>query len=598
LKKNKKKRMRKPSSHLGQGGVPLNLKLSLCMIVKDEAKNLGDCIHPVKPVVDEIIVVDTGSTDGTQEIARELGAKVFNFPWCDDFSAARNESIRQATGDYIMWLDADDRVDETEVRKIELLKKSFPRKRDEAYDAIVTSHSPIEGTTHFYQMRIFPRVERGLFEGRIHEQVVYNLQRLGVQRIPTEIRIRHSGYVDLKTIQQKSERNLNILRKELETNPENLLLHFYTGRTLAGMGRQMEAVFHMRRITSDERIRRDEKAFYLEASLLLGKYYVELKLYDEALTLFRHLSEEDPENGLVHFSLGEALFQVRDYPGAIEALRRSLLYPIEVSHLPVNIERLHYHQHHTLARCYLETGEGLLAIDVLLKFLGRYPDHSQTLKTLGLLSLEHQRFEGAGEYYERAIQRGEGSDEDYANLGLAYRKLGRFDEAERNWNRALQINPQRIEACINLGHLHHQQKDYPKALERFKEALDIDSNLMDVRLALSGIYFRFHDLENLVRECDALMEELNLPRDITLNGYDELSDLYERIKEVLSDQGRPELSLMAYHTSFMIHPSGDVLDKIISQAGISGGLERSMEKIKDVLGFHQIGPSVSLFEKS
>jgi len=94
------------------------------------------------------------------------------------------------------------------------------------------------------------------------------------------------------------------------------------------------------------------------------------------------------------------------------------------------------------------------------------------------------------------------------------------------------------------------------------------------------------------------MEELNLPRDITLNGYDELSDLYERIGEVLSDQGRPELSLMAYHTSFMIHPSRAVLERIIFLATISGGLERSMEKIKDVLGFHQIDPSVSLFEKS
>ncbi len=568
-------------------------KLSLCMIVRNEAMNLRDCIGPMIPVADEIIVVDTGSTDNTKEIAMELGAKVFDFPWCDDFSAARNESIRQAAGDYIMWLDADDRVDETEVRKIELLKKSFPRKKDEAYDAIVTSQSPIEGKTHFYQMRIFPRVKGGLFEGRVHEQVVYNLQRLGIQRIPMEIRIRHSGYGDFKTIQQKSERNLSILRKELEANPENLLLHFYAGRTLAGMARQVEAVFHMRRITSDERIRRDERAFYLEASLLLGKYYVELKLYDEALTIFRHLSMEDPENGLVHFSLGETLFQVRDYPGAIEALRRSLLYPIEVSHLPVNIERLHYHQHHTLAQCHLETGEGRLAIDVLLKFLDRYPDHSQTLKTLGLLSLKHQRFEEAAEYYERAVQGGEDSDEDYANMGLVFRKLGRFDEAERNWNRALQVNPQRVEALINLGHLHHQQKEYPKALERFKQALDIDSNLPDVRLALSDIYFRFHDLENLVRECDALMKELNLPREITLNGYDELSALYERIGEILSYQGRADLALMAHHVSFMIHPSRANLDRIISMASVSQGLEASMEKVQEALDFHKAGLSLS-----
>src|SRR6185295_13878108 len=84
--------------------------------------NLSECLKSVVDLVDEIIVVDTGSTDRTKDIAREHGAKVFEFPWVDNFAAARNESLRYATGQWVFWLDADDRLDEDNRSK---LKKLF-----------------------------------------------------------------------------------------------------------------------------------------------------------------------------------------------------------------------------------------------------------------------------------------------------------------------------------------------------------------------------------------------------------------------------------------------------------------------------------------
>lgn len=77
------------------------------MIVKDEAEHLPRCLESCAGLFDEIVVVDTGSTDDTKEIAQSFGAKVFDFEWCDDFAAARNESLRHATGEWMMWLDAD-----------------------------------------------------------------------------------------------------------------------------------------------------------------------------------------------------------------------------------------------------------------------------------------------------------------------------------------------------------------------------------------------------------------------------------------------------------------------------------------------------------
>ena len=85
-------------------------EVSLCMIVKNEENYLPNCLNSIKDIVDEIIVVDTGSTDKTVDIAKSFGAKVYYFPWRNNFSEARNESLKYATKDWILILDADDEL--------------------------------------------------------------------------------------------------------------------------------------------------------------------------------------------------------------------------------------------------------------------------------------------------------------------------------------------------------------------------------------------------------------------------------------------------------------------------------------------------------
>ena len=87
-------------------------RLSLCMIVRNNEETIGDCLQSIRPWVDEMIIVDTGSTDRTPQIAADLGAKLFAFPWCDDFSAARNVSLEHATGQWLFWMDSDDTIPE------------------------------------------------------------------------------------------------------------------------------------------------------------------------------------------------------------------------------------------------------------------------------------------------------------------------------------------------------------------------------------------------------------------------------------------------------------------------------------------------------
>ena len=104
--------------------------ISLCMIVKNEEKHIARCLDSVAELVDEIIIVDTGSTDRTVEIASNYTAKVYSHPWTDDFSEARNYSFSKASMDYCMWMDADDILQQTDRDNFLQLKQSLPPKTD------------------------------------------------------------------------------------------------------------------------------------------------------------------------------------------------------------------------------------------------------------------------------------------------------------------------------------------------------------------------------------------------------------------------------------------------------------------------------------
>src|SRR5262249_6353861 len=104
--------------------------VSLCMIVKNEEHHLPDCLRSAADLFDEVIVVDTGSADRTREVAAHFGARVFDLPWPDSFGAARNESLRHATGRWVLWLDADDRLDEDNRAKLRSVLAGLGEERD------------------------------------------------------------------------------------------------------------------------------------------------------------------------------------------------------------------------------------------------------------------------------------------------------------------------------------------------------------------------------------------------------------------------------------------------------------------------------------
>lgn len=227
-------------------------RLSLCMIVRDCAEVLRDCLESVAPWVDEVIIVDTGSNDDTRDVASHYGARLFEFPWCDDFSAARNESLRHATGEWIFWMDSDDVLDVENGRKLEELVRGHHKPSTLGYVAQV--HCPSDGSqgssdaTVVDHVKVFRNDPRIRFEGRIHEQVLMPIRRLGGEVEWTDIFVVHSNadHTDAGR-ERKYERDLRILEKDLQERPDHPFVLFNLGMTYADMQDYSHAANYLRR---------------------------------------------------------------------------------------------------------------------------------------------------------------------------------------------------------------------------------------------------------------------------------------------------------------------------------------------------------------
>lgn len=146
------------------------MTLSVCFIVKNEEKVLARCLEGVLPFADEIVVADTGSTDRTVEIAKSFNAKVFSFPWCNDFAAARNFSFSKATCDYVMWLDADDVITRENAEKIVRLKENLGD-CDVVFMRYCAAFENGRPTFVYMRERIFRRSMNFVWEGPVHEVI-------------------------------------------------------------------------------------------------------------------------------------------------------------------------------------------------------------------------------------------------------------------------------------------------------------------------------------------------------------------------------------------------------------------------------------------
>jgi len=206
------------------------VRVSAALIVRNEEKHLGACLACVAAIVDEIIVVDTGSTDSTPDIASENGAILVRETWRDDFSQARNCALERATGDWILYIDADERV------RLDGSLESVLR--DPKAVAARVSFRASSQLTPYKEHRVFRNRPDIRFRGVIHETIVPDLQRIiekeNAAIVDAPLSIDHLGYEG--DLQAKHQRNLPLLQRAVEEDAERIFLWHALGEAQLGLG--------------------------------------------------------------------------------------------------------------------------------------------------------------------------------------------------------------------------------------------------------------------------------------------------------------------------------------------------------------------------
>ncbi|MGC8490874.1 MAG: glycosyltransferase [Syntrophobacteraceae bacterium] len=302
--------------------VPAGSRISLCMIVRDEIDCLGRCIESVRDIVSEIVIVDTGSTDGTLDLAKRYASKLRQIAWNDDFSHARNISLDMAAGEWILQLDADEYLrEESRPELLEGIKKPDVL----AYSPAVRNHFEEGRHEIFYPARIFRRIPGVRYSGKIHEQVTPALLAI-LKSDPRwrtgtleKVVIEHLGYMQQsKENKNKKSRNISLLTRALAEDPGDLYRRFKLAQELGSeteIGyRHLSMALEGLLRHSDREIR--EMAFAHE---LLGN------------AALRLAGRNEPQKALRICAIAESLFRPHPVLSFVKALSNYLLHDIDNS---------------------------------------------------------------------------------------------------------------------------------------------------------------------------------------------------------------------------------------------------------------------------
>ncbi len=425
--------------------------LALIMIVRNEEDNLSELLPELAPCFDEIVIVDTGSRDKTAEIAGKFTDNVFHFSWIDDFSAARNFALSKCEADWILWLDADDRMRRDDIAAI----RPHISKPNKAYLLKVVSSAGDSDTAEFIQIRLFPNIEGVEWEGRIHEQLLPSLKRKGLDfELLPDATVIHKGYDDANMLRQKTRRNIHLLEKERDLRPDDPNVLHHLAQAYAIVGEFMQAIE-----TSESFIRvlheHPKSEFMTSAINRLIQCYLFKGNVERARAWGGRLLEMDPQNRLARYFMGEIRYRMGLFEEAADWFRQFCTTKETVGLVPVPWAALNANAHNYLGLVYERTGQREKAraeFRTAIELGARV----EAYKNLALLCLEDGDSAAAETTLRAAIEHGHKNADIWTNLGVALARLQRYDEAAASFRKALEIDPADKAARENLKRLEHK----------------------------------------------------------------------------------------------------------------------------------------------
>lgn len=325
------------------------MKFSACMIAKNEEKTIATCINSYKDIVKEIIVVDTGSTDKTIEIAESLGAKVYHYTWNNNFAEAKNFAIDQAKGDWIIFLDADEYfANDTAKNIIPIIKRlhvSFDTIACKMKNIDYANGKMLDEVTH---IRIFKRDKNIRYVNRIHEMLINKTRNKSLKAFLVEEKdlvIYHTGY-SLTNRGEKSERNLKLLLLELDKGPEKPAIYQYISDCYFGIEDWVQAIKYAQMFI-------DSGAKFVGYNVKPHQNIIDSMLHlkydaDEILKEINIGLKKFPRNPSFRFYLANMLYDLKKYDEAYAEYKMTLKLQeeyndIEINSIPPNIYYIYYY---------------------------------------------------------------------------------------------------------------------------------------------------------------------------------------------------------------------------------------------------------------
>lgn len=495
--------------------------ISLCMIVKNEERVLEACLSSAKPYFDEIIIVDTGSKDRTKEIAANYADKLVDFKWVDSFSAARNESLRHATSDWIFWMDADDTLP---IHTGEAIRNAAQNAPPDIHGFVVpvqfVNEGPASGTRvdHVKLIRRLPGLE---FEGRIHEQILPSLSQHGGRIGRLQALVLHSGYDSSPEGQaRKRKRDAKLLKLDLKDNPDHPFRLFNQGMTHHYNGEHAGAVRWLDKclaVSGQESHVRKVYAMKAVSLWILGRHEEALKTLDEGIERVGN----DPE---LRFQQGRMLTEL-SRPAEAKAAYLQMDLDTSGYYSSVDVGILGPKRLHNLAIVSDMLGDYIDSRSFYLEALRSWPDNLLSAFLLFDSALSHKDKKTAVDMLEH-VRALEGPSGNWSSMARKYA-----------------LSFEGIEGAIRL--LHRASQDFPEAIgprldlmrvllqgERDQEALPLMVSLQEAGVAEAayclGIY---HVRRGNFKEALKLME-----RALELNpGHEETAEQIRNLQKLVSE---------------------------------------------------------------
>jgi tetratricopeptide (TPR) repeat protein len=420
----------RPQTHPRRHG-PQRKGLTVCTITRNEEENLPRMIRSIEKIADEVIVSDTGSTDRTREIAESMGAVVIPFPWRGNFAAARNSAIREASGRWVLSLDADEELAPESIGELHRLVNSGVLA---LYSLKIINwireRSGSDALSQFMHrnMRLFPRIPGCGYEWPIHEQLTSSL--VPIPRMLADVTLYHHGYMSPETRLKKSWRNLEILRKAVEDDPSNSFHWFNLAMSYEGLGKWQDALEAFLKSIDLSPARAPFKSIlYVHTALNLNY----LNRFREAIPYAEEALRIEPFFPDAHFVLGNALAGLGEYPKAIESYRKALETPAEI-----------------MAR--------LEGSDVGVSTWKAY-------NQMGLVYTYMHDHGSAIRCFEKALEAPGPDARLLINAAASYLALGNASKAEEYYRQAMEMEPANPLPYHSLVNMFLARKDNDKAIK-------------------------------------------------------------------------------------------------------------------------------------